>query len=79
LNPKPQQVIQSPVSNKNLSEILQSIGLGSGPNEVGQKCPNYSTYDVTHKKSETWNQTFYFSLQTRRLVKPFNTLRAGVR
>jgi len=44
LNPKSQQVIQvlkdldfSLLSNKNLSEILPSSGLGSGPNEVDSK------------------------------------------
>jgi len=44
LNPKLQQAIQSIkrldfslVSNKNLSEILPSSGLGLGPDEVGQK------------------------------------------
>jgi len=43
LNLKPQQVIQVPKetdfsldSNKNLSEILPSGGLGPGPDEVGQ-------------------------------------------
>ena len=29
----------------------------------------YSTYDFTHKKSETQNQIKFFSLQTTRLAK----------
>jgi len=39
-----------------LSEILPSIGLVPGPDEVGQKGQNYSTYDVTYKISKTQNK-----------------------
>ena len=37
------------VSNKSFSKILQSGGLGLGPDELGQKG---STCDITHKKSK---------------------------
>jgi len=50
------------VFNKNLSEILQSSSLGSGPDEVGQK--KYSTYDVTHKKSKTKKHFFIADSKT---------------
>jgi len=50
----------SPVSNKNFSEILPSNGLGPGPGEVGQGSLKVSTYDITHKKSATPKQKFFF-------------------
>ena len=48
------------VSTKKLSEILPSSGLSLGPDEVGQKDQNCSTYDVTHKNSKTQNQNNFF-------------------
>jgi len=45
-----------------LYKILPPSGLGLGPDEVGQKVQNDSTYDVTNKKSK--NQKYFFSLLT---------------
>jgi len=36
---------------------------------------NYFTYDVTHKKSATPNQKFFFRVQTTRLANPFEPLK----
>jgi len=61
------------VSNKNLTKVLPSSGLGPGPGEVGQRGQKSSTYDVTHKKTAIPSQKI-FSLQTWRLTKSFEGL-----
>jgi len=75
---EPPQVIQSikrlVFSKTKLREVLPSSGLGLGPDEVGQKGQNYSTYDVTHKNSRTQNQKSFFSMWIRRIAKSFEGL-----
>jgi len=56
------------VSNKNLTKVLTSSTLGSGPDEVGQKASEYSPYNVTYKKKISKPKNV-FSLRTRRLAK----------
>jgi len=58
-----------------LSEILPPSDLVPGPDEVDQ---NYSTNDVTHKKSKTQKQKKCFSLRTRRLAKSFEDLNSSL-
>ena len=67
------------VSNKNFSEILPSSRLGLGPEEMGQKAYNYSTYDATHKKSKTLKLLLlFFFIQTQRLAESCKVLNTSL-
>jgi len=66
------------VSNKNLSEILPSSGLGLGPDKVGQKDLKQLHLRCHSQKNETQNQKNFFSLQTQRLAKYFKGLNSSL-
>ena len=53
------------VSNKNVSEIFPSSGLGPGPNWP----KTYPTYDVTHKDPKHKTKNFFSA--ARRLAASF--------
>jgi len=57
------------------------FGLAVGPEarQYEPKWPqNYSTYDVSHKKSTTPNQKFFFRVQSTRLADPFKPLNSSL-
>jgi len=54
--------------------MLPSSCSGLGPDEVGQKRQNYSTYDVTHKTSKTENQKTNFFIGDSSMCQVFREL-----